>query len=209
MVIEGQKLGYCPPPQSRKSPHTLVQARWCYAGPHCLHYQATDMIWQPLTWIVLTEMESVWNIGLCEPSDTAVTCENFIEYYCCESFKTYVDLCHFINHSLHIKQCQTLWWKINLLSFLPGMGQSWKATVLLAARILFHSGFSYCGKAELCPKVWNSYWMSSVWFWDPCCWVSTEFARGWSLCQWLISWWCEVGQTGVSVTNSLWLPVNM
>jgi hypothetical protein len=47
--------------------------------------------------------------------------------------------------------------KINLISFLPGMGQSWKATVFLAVGILFHSGFSYCGKAELCSKVWNTY----------------------------------------------------
>ena len=90
--------------------------------------------------------------------------------------------------------------RINLISFFLGMGQSWKATVFLAARILFHSGFSYCIKAELCSKVWNTYWLSSVWFWDPCCWVSTEFASGWSLCQWLISWRCSVGQTGVSMT---------
>jgi len=102
MVIEGLKLGYYPPPQSRKSPHTLVQAHWCCAGPHCLHYQATDMMWHPLPWILMTEMKSVWNIGLCEPPDTDVTCESFIEFSCCESFKTYGDLYHFINKSFHI-----------------------------------------------------------------------------------------------------------
>ena len=144
-------------------------------------------------------MESVWNTDLHEPSDTAVTYEDLMEYYCCESFKT-CWFYYFINHRFHIKQCWTFGWKISLVSFFPGMGESWKATVLLAARILFHSGFSYCGKAELCPKIWNTYGKSSVWFRDPCCWVSAEFASGWSLCRWLISWWCSVGQTGVSVT---------
>jgi hypothetical protein len=99
---------------------------------------------------------------------------------------------------------------INLISFFPDMGQVWKATVLLAVRILFHSGFSYCSNAELCSKVWNTYWSSSVWFRNLDCWVSTEFTIGWSLCQWLVSWWCSVGQKYVSVCgiNILLLPVN-